>query len=268
MHGTYQAVLGVHVVAALLSVGTFWISAIARKGAPLHVRSGAFYVRAMIVMAVTSLIMCVMNTAAPLTMTPLEAWQARKALLGGDPSNVGADAVTHLARLNAVWLAYLSLLLLFGLRHGLQVVRARRDPAAGHTRADVGVALAFAASGPAMIAFGVAQQFPVISFFGVVGLMNGLTWSRFLLRPPRTPMAWWFQHMNAMLGTGTSLHVAALLALGRHLPGPAGTWRLWPVLLTLAAIPAAAAWRRYYRRRFAGTAAGRPRPAAQAIRAA
>jgi hypothetical protein len=41
-----------------------------------------------------------------------------------------------------------------------------------------------------------------------------------------------------------------LLAIGRHLPGPAGNWRLALATVTVLGFPAITMWIRSYRRRF------------------
>jgi hypothetical protein len=101
-----------------------------------------------------------------------------------------------------------------------------------------------------MLVFGWLNSHSLIVSFGVFGLVSGYQRLTFMSRPPATRMEWWFQHMVAMLGTGLPLHTAFLLAVGRHLPGPPGSWRLLPAALTLLGIPAITIWTRHYRNRF------------------
>jgi len=96
--------------------------------------------------------------------------------------------------------------------------------------------------------------------FSLIGMVNGPVSLRYWLRPPAGRMHWWFAHMNGMLG-GCIAAVTAFVVVN------AGTLRL-PQLVAWLAPPAigsiaAAAWRRYYERRFSGRAAprGTSRPA-------
>jgi type VI protein secretion system component VasK len=101
-----------------------------------------------------------------------------------------------------------------------------------------------------MLAFGLLNGHPIITTFGMVGLIDGSTRLAFMFRIPKTRMEWWFSHMTVMLGTGVPLHAAFLLAVGRHLPGPYGNWRLLPSALVIIGLPTIAIWKRYYRNRF------------------
>jgi hypothetical protein len=66
-------------------------------------------------------------------------------------------------------------------------------------------------------------------------------------------MAWWYEHMGAMLGGGIAFHTAFLvLGLQRLLALPLmGTAMVVPWLLpTVIGLPTIAIWTRYYRRKF------------------
>jgi hypothetical protein len=66
-------------------------------------------------------------------------------------------------------------------------------------------------------------------------------------------MAWWYKHMENMLGVGIGFHTAFLVfGMSRlfevRLPTP---WQLLPWLLpTAIGLPAIAIWKRYYQRKF------------------
>lgn len=66
-------------------------------------------------------------------------------------------------------------------------------------------------------------------------------------------MAWWYEHMESMLGGGVAFHTAFLVLgagrlLGIQITGPAAVipW----LLPAIIGIPVSAIWVRYYRRRF------------------
>ena len=66
-------------------------------------------------------------------------------------------------------------------------------------------------------------------------------------------MAWWYKHMENMIGIGIGFHTAFLvLGLNRMLNVQLrGPWQIIPWLLPAAVgLPAAVLWTRYYKRKF------------------
>jgi hypothetical protein len=90
----------------------------------------------------------------------------------------------------------------------------------------------------------------ILGLFGIHGAIDDL---KYILRPRPTPMAWWYKHMENMIGIGIGFHTAFLvLGLGRllnvQLRAP---WQIIPWLLPAAVgLPAGMLWTRYYKKRF------------------
>lgn len=81
--------------------------------------------------------------------------------------------------------------------------------------------------------------------FGLLGIFTGGSDLYSFARPPADPHAWWYAHMNGMLGS----YIAAISAFSAinltFIPMP---WRwLWP---TIAGTPLVILWIGYYRKRF------------------
>jgi hypothetical protein len=104
-----------------------------------------------------------------------------------------------------------------------------------------------------MIGLGIARGEPVFAALSPIGVLVGAGQLQFARRPYPTPMAWWYEHMGAMIGGGIAFHTAFLVLgagriVGLQLQGP-GAALLW-VLPTLIGLPVSAIWVRRYRRQF------------------
>jgi len=263
---TYRVLLAVHIVSALAAVAAFWAAAVVKKGSARHVRVGRIYVLTMVAMSMSALGLSALNIAVPAAVHSLGEFRARGAVLGADTTAATVDDLAREFRLNAVWLTYAAVQLLIGLRFGTQVVRMRRIGGLG-LRLDAGLAALVALSGLGLTVAGALVAHPLITAFGVMGALSGGRRLVVLLRPSSSPMAWWYEHMGTLLGTGVPLHVTFLLAVGRHLPGPAGPWRVALSSVVMLGLPAIVIWIRRYRKKFEpgsspARAAGRRRASA------
>jgi uncharacterized membrane protein len=245
----YRLVLALHVLAAVAAVVVFWVAAVTKKGTARHVWVGRLFVFSMAAMCVSALVMSAFNLAVPAMVHSLHEFRARGAVMGNSRAQATVADLAREFRLNAVWLTYVAVQLLVSLRFGMQVVRLRTTRATSLT-ADVILAGAVLVTGAGLIAFGVSVPHPLIATFGIMGALAMGRRLFVLLRPPRSHMAWWYEHMGTLLGAGIPLHVTMLLAIGRHLPGPPGSWRLALPAVVILGFPAITMWTRYYRRRF------------------
>jgi hypothetical protein len=245
----YRTLLALHVVAAVAAVVIFWAAAVTRKGSARHVLVGRLFVWTMIAMTTSAIAMSVFNLAVPTAVHTLAEYQARTAVFSGDGSRITVDDLVRSFRLNAVWLTYVAVQLLAGLRFGTQVVRTRSTHGRD-LRADAAIAAVVLVTGMVLTWFGVRVGHPLIVAFGIIGAVSSGRRLQVLARPSPSPMAWWYEHMGSLLGVGIPLHTTLLLAIGRHLPGPAGNWRLALATVTALGFPAITMWIRSYRRRF------------------
>jgi hypothetical protein len=246
---TYRVLLVLHILAAGAAVVAFWAAAAARKGSARHVLVGKAFVGTMTVMCVSALMMSAFNLTMPEVVHSLDEFRGRGAIVG---ENRTGATVQHLARefrLNAVWLTYAAMLLLTALRFGTGVVRTR-STRASVLKVDTALAGLLVITGVVLTVFGGRVGHPLILTFGLMGAYAGARRLFILVRPPRSRMAWWYEHMGTLLGTGIPLHVTMLLAIGRHLPGPPGSWRVTLSGIAILGLPAITMWIRYYRKRF------------------
>jgi len=146
---------------------------------------------------------------------------------------------------------FLIVIAVFSFYFAFRGYRAILVKQAAHAMDWAGAVVMFAA-GAALLALGVAPPagWPtpgaaISIVFGLLGMFTGGADVYSFLRPPADPKAWWYAHMNGMLGS----YIAAVSAFSAinllFIPMP---WRwLWP---TIVGTPVVILWIGYYRRRF------------------
>ena len=240
---TYNIVLALHAAAGIVGLVAFWTPAVARKGGATHVRMGRLFFMATCVVAVTGTVM-----AALLLIDPL----AVKAP-GASFTPERAARVAGQIRMFAPFLLYLVLITFTPVYHGKRVLETRTAPEALRTPFHTAINVAAIAGSAVMLILGLWTRYSVFAALSPIGLLIGWGSLRFARRPYPTPMAWWYEHMESMLGGGVAFHTAFLVLgagrlLGIQITGPAA---LVPWLLpAIIGIPVSAIWVRYYRRRF------------------
>ena len=243
MSDIYRLVLGLHIVAGLIGLAAFWTPAIARKGGNTHVRVGRVFFWATCIVAGSGVVMASLLLLNPLAIKlPSRPLSAERI----------AARVTEI-RLTSLFLFYLVLITFTPVYHGMRVLATRRSPARLRTRFHTAIHVAAIAASLAMVVLGITRRQPVFFFMSPIGFLIGAGGLQFARRPYPTPMAWWYEHMGAMLGGGIAFHTAFLVLgagrlFGLRLDGPAAVipW----LLPTMIGVPVSAYWTRYYRRKF------------------
>ena len=182
--------LGTHIATGTLALLVGLIPMLGRKGGPAHVRAGRVYVYSMLVVAVTAVVMCLLQ---PLT-------QGRLFLTG---------------------VAVLSFYLSFS---GWRAVRRRQ---AVLPVAEVGLAGGSALVGLGMVGAGLGLGDVLFAFFGgLICTFAGLdAWRAWHPAPAAAPTAWLLRHFIRMGGSYISAITAFIVVnLGRWLPEAAPSW--------------------------------------------
>lgn len=215
-----------HVAGGSLALLSLVVPLVTKKGGTAHRRSGWVFVTGMGIVSVSAL-----------------------ALAGARVLSPAPES-----RAIGIFLLYVTLLTVSSLSYGLRVLRAKKRTAAHRHPWDLGLPLALVLSSVAVSVWGWRGGQPVFGLFPVIGLLSGGAGLRYWLRPPTTPMHWWFAHMGGMLG-GAIAAVTAFTVINGPRVG------LWPIACwigpPLIASPLVRLWTAYYERRFAGRGAGR-----------
>ena len=240
-----------HIGAGVLGLATFWIPAIAKKGSPLHVTCGKLFVLCGYVVGISAFVSGVWGVSDPTGFLRMQ----------GVPELAAARNAGNVRFLFFI-LTYLSTSILASLQMGVRVLRTKNHPEnldapllrlvvhlCGITAlllAVFGVANVFAADS--------SNRYVICIVLGLIGVAEWRESLGFLRNPRPTPRAWWYKHMESMLGCGIGFHTAFLVfGLSRLMPSAAlpGAWALLPwILPTVVGIPVMLAWIRYYKRKF------------------
>jgi hypothetical protein len=250
-----------HVAAGFLGLALFWVPIFAVKGSPLHIRCGRVFVWMAYYVGATALVSSVWCLCHPTSF------------LGATWESIGSRGRPYvLEQMRFIFsiLGYLALAILCGAVFGVRVVRTRHDHALLRSRWLLGLQGALGLWSLGLAIFGVwnlamiyagrhllpseaAGRYWIPVALGIFGMLGAKGEIAYILKPRPTPMAWWYKHMENMLGVGIGFHTAFLVfGLLRFLPiRLEGTWQLVPWLLPAAiGIPATHLWIRYYQRKF------------------
>jgi uncharacterized membrane protein len=216
-----KSLLALHIAAGSIALASMLVPMIAVKGGKTHRRAGWVFVASMSIVSVTALLM-----------------SGARVLFDPRPE----------ARMFGYFLLVVALLTGTAVSSGVRVLRFKNRTSARVHWWDTGLPLVLAAASLVLGASGITRGQTLFIAFALLGLLNAAGSLRYWLRPPASPMHWWFEHMNGML-TGCVAATTAFLVIGGSRLG------IWPLAawLTPAVIgaPGIALWTRYYRRRFA-----------------
>jgi hypothetical protein len=177
-----------HVSVGVITLATFWIAALAKKGSVLHRRAGAIYLLSLIAILVTASLMLVGR------------------LRLGDTSTAAWIGILMIFLGTSAWLSWSS------IRH------KQSEPL---LTGRVYKLLASLNLGAALLMVGlfVVTRFPLILILSSVGFVLGSTMWRLVLRGPRDQRWWLEQHMNAAAVNFAATHDSFLsLAVGSVVP--------------------------------------------------
>jgi uncharacterized membrane protein len=197
MNTIVTSLLITHIATGCLALLVGLIPMFSQKGDQLHKRAGMVFVYCMIIVAITALLLCV-----------LQPFKMMRLFLTGI----------------AVFSFYLT----------MTGWRATRQKTTGPTAADRGLAYATLVVSAAMIGFGIyllvvngASFFPILfTFFGVLtGVFARKDAASF--SKPVEKLHWFFQHITRMGGAYIATFTAALVTnMGRLVPANAPEWIL------------------------------------------
>jgi hypothetical protein len=242
-HSTFR---GIHILVGGIGLLLFWVPIFTAKGGRTHRSAGRWFVRSVYVVAASGLISSIWAIAAPANFKGTATL----------PDNVASEL-----RFFFSILAMLSVLALQGAVLGTRVleVKDRAEPLGNWPlrlvlAAELTGSLALAAFAIASLwTTGLQSRYYVPLAIAIVSFLDYFEQRSFVNRP-RPQRAWFYKHLECMIGCGIAFYTAASVTiLGRvlelHLAGPLA---LFPWLLpTVIGLTAIALTKRYYRRQFA-----------------
>jgi uncharacterized membrane protein HdeD (DUF308 family) len=218
-----KPLLAVHIAAGSIALLSMIVPLVSRKGGLTHRRAGWVFVGGMSVVSITAL----MLSAARFLFDPRPEAQA-----------------------GAVFLFYIAILTAAGVSSGIRALRTKRRSAAYRNPWDVGMAALLTVAGVLVAAYGLFERVPLFVILAVLGIVSGAGQLRYWLRPPTSPMHWWYEHMSGMLGSCIAAVTAFAVTNAGRLHLPNRSLIVWVGPGIVGGI-GATVWRRYYVRKFA-----------------
>ena len=184
----YSFARTLHVSVGVITLATFWIAALAKKGSVLHRRAGAIYLISLIAILVTAGMML------------------RARLSVGDTSTAAFIGILIIFIGTSAWLAWSS-------------IRHKQSVALLTGRVYKLLASLNLGAGLLMVGLFLVARFPLILILSSVGFAQGTTMWRLVLRGSRDRRWWLEQHLNAAAVNFAATHDSFLsLAVGSVVP--------------------------------------------------
>jgi hypothetical protein len=232
-----EAARFVHIFFGSVGLLAFWIPVITKKGSISHVRFGKLFAwSAYIVLAAATIALII-----------------RIADLAS--RNIGPTDQPELYAF-IVFLGYLTFVTFVIVRHGVQVLHHKRDPAVLRTTLNRALSIGSIVASVGIIAYALIFSPPnkiLLFALSPIGFGNGYGQLRYMNGEKPGKRGWMYEHLGAMLGAGIAFHTAF---------GVFGSSRLFDFELTgwisvipwiaptVVGIPAIVLWTRHYRQKF------------------
>jgi len=213
---TYQALLYIHVTIGFFSLILFWIPVVVKKGSPLHIRTGHWYATAMYLVGFSALVLALMLMIDPISFKfPDNDFNAERTL-----------KVAAQLRTGGLFLLAISILVLVGVRHGLQSVRAKGNQALMRRPDSLVINIALLVVG-VWLGFTAADDSPMSVLFYIFASLCSVTAInnlRFCLKRKVTRGEQIVAHISGIIGAGIGSHTAFFVFganrfLAEHLTG-------------------------------------------------
>ena len=217
------SLLAVHIAAGSVALASMFVPLVTRKGGLTHRRAGWVFVAAMATVSATALV--------------LSGYR-----IFFDPRPEARDF--------GLFLFFVAVLTASAVSAGVRVLRFKNRTSARVHWWDTGLPALLTVSSVALAGYGIWSGQVLLVAFSAIGLLTGAGSLRYWLRPPSSPMHWWFEHMGSMLGGCIAAVTAFLVVSG-------DSFGIWPMAAWLAPSVIGSLtigiWTTYYKRRFSIT---------------
>ncbi|WP_291070798.1 hypothetical protein [Hyphomonas sp.] len=220
IHHAFEILIILHISSGAPGLIGFWLPVIARKGSPLHRRSGQIFVGLMLATATFAMAMATLTILEPVATHPKLAAHA----LLGHP-----EIIRGIFGWMMLFLAMLTINLAV---YGRACIANRSLHARNRSPLNLALQIALTAAALNCAIQGVRIEQWMMVGISVVGFATVGTNLWFMLRPKPGPFEWLTEHIKALVGTGISVYTA-FFAFGavRFIPELALSPALWSIPL-------------------------------------
>lgn len=231
MNTLHTVLVNAHIAVGAVALVLFWVPVIARKGSPLHVRSGKLYAAAMYLVTATAFVASIMVLVDPIGI--------RRPGLELDGEE--AAELAKVFRMFSLFLLMLSVLVFTSLRHGIRALRTRATPDALKAPLHRAQIVALGALGAAVISIGLVEMQWLLIIFGGLSISGAIGMFRETLIVSLSRRDALVAHLGGLIGSGIGAYTAFFAFGGARflrelLPGQwqVLAWIVAPVVGTIA----------------------------------
>jgi hypothetical protein len=226
----------IHIIVGSMALLLFWVPIVTKKGGLDHRKFGRHYANTMYAVAASGALMALMVIYAPLVI---------KHQLVHENTNNQQLALT--LRIFWSFLLYLSLLTFVNVRHGILVLKNKRQ----HRKMcqwphlmSIGLLLV---GGLMILLLGIIYSNTLHIVSGILGSLLAIQTGRFCLAKSVSANRWLVEHLSAFIGSGIGAYTAFLAFGGRSMVGDLGQWQIvfWIAPGVIGAIASARMSRKY-----------------------
>ena len=204
---TYSFLLYLHILVGSVSLITFWLPVIAKKGSAFHIKAGKWFEYGMLTVAGTGIIITLM-----VLIDPLAVKDPQMAL-----SSYQVAVVSDRSRLFAWFLLMLSLLVLNTTRHSILVLKCKNDRQPLRKLPHLLPIIMMALISPYVAYLGITSQFVLLQIFAALCLVNSYRLLSYIFKKELKAREWLIEHLTNIIGAGIGAYTAFFAFGGRRL---------------------------------------------------
>jgi uncharacterized membrane protein len=236
MNTIHSLLFVIHIIFGSMALILFWVPIVTKKGGLDHRKFGRHYANTMYAVAASGALMALMVIFAPLVI--------KHQLV-----NENTDTKQFVLNLRIFWsfLLYLSLLTFVNVRHGILVLKNKKQ----HSNMrqwphlfSIGLLLV---GGLLLFSLGITYSNTLHIIFGVLGTVLAIQSSRFCLAKSVPVNRWLVEHIGSSIGSGIGVYTAFMSFGGRSMFDNIGEWQFvfWVAPGVIGAIASARMSRKY-----------------------
>ncbi|REL34318.1 hypothetical protein [Thalassotalea euphylliae] len=206
-YSIYSVLLFLHIVVGSVSLITFWLPVIAKKGGHFHKRSGKWFEFGMLAVSLSGIAITLV-----VLFDPLAIKDPSSSLSGAE-----ADKLVWWSEMFAWFLLMLSLLVLNSTRHSVLVLKCRENRLALRQWPHLLPILTMAVISPYVGYLGTKYSFVLLQVFSALCLVNSYQLLHYIFKPSIQPREWLIQHLRHIIGAGIGAYTAFFAFGGRQL---------------------------------------------------
>lgn len=215
MNTIHSVLFFIHIVAGSMALLLFWVPIVTKKGGLDHRKFGRYYANIMYAVAASGALMALMVIYAPLVIKHQMVSE-----------NTNTEQLALELRVFWCFLLYLSLLTFVNIRHGILVLRHKRQHINMRQRSHLfSIGLLFV-SGLMLVSLGIHYSNTLHIVFGSLGAVLAFRNARFCLAKSVSANRWLVEHLGAFIGSGIGAYTAFMAFGGRSIIGGLGQWQI------------------------------------------